>query len=56
MEPKGGQIFISENRENKIEHASLSLPKGGGAITGIGEKLQANAAAGTAAEPGLPKQ
>ncbi len=31
----------------KIEHHKINLPKGGGAIAGIGEKFQANAITGT---------
>ncbi len=33
--------------QNKIEHHAIALPKGGGAIRGIGEKFQANAVTGT---------
>lgn len=33
--------------KNKIKHYSINLPKGGGAIRGLGEKFQANAVTGT---------
>jgi RHS repeat-associated protein len=33
--------------QNKIQHFSMNLPKGGGAISGMGEKFQANAVTGT---------
>ena len=37
------------DKENKpkIQHHKIDLPKGGGAISGIGEKFQANAVTGT---------
>ena len=37
-----------ETRANTISPPSLSLPKGGGAIRGIGEKFAANPVTGTA--------
>jgi RHS repeat-associated protein len=37
----------NNKNENKIEHHKITLPKGGGAISGIGEKFQANAVTGT---------
>ncbi|MCD4813872.1 toxin [bacterium] len=33
--------------KNKIKHHAINLPKGGGAISGMGEKFQANAVTGT---------
>jgi len=44
--------MISNNSEqkqtfNKIEHTSINLPKGGGAIRGVGEKFQSNPVTGS---------
>ncbi len=36
-----------KNNNAKIQHAKIELPKGGGAIRGIGEKFQANAVTGS---------
>ena len=38
---------ISSNETNRTVLPSISLPKGGGAIRGIGEKFAVNAATGT---------
>ncbi|MCP4602363.1 MAG: toxin [Proteobacteria bacterium] len=38
---------MPDNEEKKIKHHKIDLPKGGGAIRGIGEKFQANAITGT---------
>jgi len=49
--PRGGPSFSSspaKSESNAIEIPSISLPKGGGAIKGIDEKFQVNAANGTA--------
>ena len=39
----------TENKQtlNKIEHTSINLPKGGGAIRGVGEKFAANPVTGS---------
>ncbi len=36
-----------QDDKNKIKHYAINLPKGGGAISGLGEKFQANAVTGT---------
>ena len=41
------QKSITSNLSNPAVLPSLSLPKGGGAIRGIGEKFSVNAATGT---------
>src|SRR5258706_14417539 len=46
VEQKGGQS-ASEGGSNLVHAPSISLPRGGGAIRGIGEKFAANPVTGT---------
>ena len=41
------QITHSDNAEQRLAAPSISLPKGGGAIRGMGEKFAANPVTGT---------
>ena len=41
------QITHSDNAEQRLAAPSISLPKGGGAIRGLGEKFAANPVTGT---------
>lgn len=43
----GGKAQDTEKESNQVKAPSLSLPKGGGAIHGIGEKFAANPVTGT---------
>jgi len=38
---------VESNKNNSLEIPQISLPKGGGAVSGIGEKFAANPVTGT---------
>lgn len=47
MTPRKGAAKSKEAQQQPRSVSSISLPKGGGAIHGIGEKFAANAVTGT---------
>ena len=47
MLPNGTETTSSENGSSQVQPPAISLPKGGGAIRGIGEKFAANPVTGT---------